>query len=64
VARRKSAARIVRDLGLSLPNTGKRPPFVSLLGASDQLVIDAEPRIAAESIRRLSEKDAASGPSS
>jgi phytoene dehydrogenase-like protein len=53
---------IVKDLGLELPAPTTRPPFVSLLGDGQHLVLDAEPMKAAESIRRFSEKDAARWP--
>jgi len=50
---------IVKHLGLALPAAESRPPFVSLLGNGEHLVLDAEPMKAAEAIRRFSEKDAA-----
>jgi phytoene dehydrogenase-like protein len=53
---------IVKDLALELPRPITRPPFVSLLGEGQSLVLDAEPTKAAESIRRFSEKDAARWP--
>jgi phytoene dehydrogenase-like protein len=53
---------IVRDLRLSLPAPDARPPFISLLGEGGDLVIDADPKAAAEAIRRFSAKDAARWP--
>jgi phytoene dehydrogenase-like protein len=52
---------IVKDLGFALPQAG-RQPFISLLGEGQHLVLDADPMMAAESIRRFSEKDAAVWP--
>lgn len=64
---------IIRDLKLSLPSSGARSAFISLVGRTagsrianptygDHLVLDADPVKAAESIKRFSEKDAAGWP--
>ncbi len=65
---------IIKDLKLSLPSTSTtlsaKPAFISLLDVSrtgsptyeDNLVLDADPVKAAESIKRFSEKDAAKWP--
>ncbi|HJQ14706.1 MAG TPA: NAD(P)/FAD-dependent oxidoreductase, partial [Anaerolineales bacterium] len=59
---------IVKDLKLSLPKVNEKPAFISLVGWAgsptyeDQLVLDADPVKAAESIKRFSEKDAARWP--
>jgi phytoene dehydrogenase-like protein len=52
---------IMRDLRLGLPRAEARPPFISLLDGA-QLVIDHDPRAAAQAIRRFSERDAARWP--
>jgi phytoene dehydrogenase-like protein len=49
---------IIKHLKLALPTPPAKPPFISLLSDSDTLVLDADPRKAAESIKRFSEKDA------
>ncbi len=55
---------IIKDLKLKFPWVSERPAFISLIGRTssqtytEQLVIDANPANAAESIRRFSEKDA------
>ena len=51
---------IIKDLKLSLPKIGERPPFISL--HSDPLTLDRDPLKAAESIRHFSEKDASRWP--
>lgn len=55
---------IVRDLGLTTMPPDARKPFVSVWGSrpEDRLVIDSDPKVAADSIRRFSEKDAATWP--
>lgn len=53
---------IVRHLNLTLPAPGNKPPFISLLSATDLLVLDPDSRKAADSIKRFSEKDAARWP--
>jgi len=56
---------IIKDLKLSLPAIAERKPFISLVGRTasptyeEHLVLDPDPVKAAESIKRLSEKDAA-----
>ena len=49
---------IVRHLGLQLPTPSTRPPFVAMLSETEALVLSADPRQAAQSIRRLSTRDA------
>lgn len=51
---------IVRQLGLAPAPPAAPKPFISVLGPGqdDRLVIDADPRVASESIRRFSERDA------
>jgi len=51
---------IIKDLKLSLPAVSARPAFISLQPDSNHLVLDPDPVKAAESIKRFSEKDAAS----
>jgi phytoene dehydrogenase-like protein len=59
---------IIRDLKLSLLEDREKPAFISLVSHAgsvtyaDQLVIDADPAKAAESIKRFSGKDAARWP--
>jgi phytoene dehydrogenase-like protein len=49
---------IIKHLNLALPAPLGKPPFISLLSDSDQLVLDADPLKAAESIKRFSARDA------
>jgi len=49
---------IVRHLGLQLPTPSTRPPFVAMLSETEALVLSADPSQAAQSIRRLSSRDA------
>ncbi len=53
---------IIKHLNLALPTKVEKPAFISLLPDSDKLVLEADPRKAAESIKRFSEKDAARWP--
>jgi phytoene dehydrogenase-like protein len=53
---------IIKHLKLALPAPGGKPAFISLLSDSDTLLLDADPRKTAESIKRLSEKDAVRWP--
>ncbi len=55
---------IIKDLGLSIAEPAAKPAFILRFGAAsdEQLVIDADSQVAAEAIRRFSEKDAARWP--
>jgi phytoene dehydrogenase-like protein len=56
---------IIKDLKLAsfgLGTASVRKPFISLQAGSDHLVLDPDPAKAAESIKRFSEKDAATWP--
>ena len=49
---------IIRDLKLPVFSAGVQPSFISLQSDSDSLTLSPDPRVASESIKRFSEKDA------
>lgn len=53
---------IIRDLRLPLTAAAPAPSFTAMLSDTESLVLSADPALAAASIKRLSEKDAAAWP--
>ena len=50
---------IIKDLKLAFPKVSEKPAFISLLPDSSSLILDSDPAKAAESIKKISSKDAA-----